>query len=72
VIGVSDTGPGIPDEQRERIFYPFFTTKEQGSGVGLASVQKIVLAHGGRVEVDSRPGEGCTFRVHLPLPAETS
>jgi signal transduction histidine kinase len=67
VIGISDTGPGIPEEQRERIFYPFYTTKERGSGVGLASVQKIVLAHGGRVEVDSRPGEGCSFRVHLPL-----
>jgi signal transduction histidine kinase len=72
VIGVSDTGPGIPDEQRERIFYPFFTTKERGSGVGLASVQKIALAHGGRVEVDSRPGQGSTFRVHLPLRVETS
>jgi signal transduction histidine kinase len=72
VIGISDTGPGIPEEQRERIFYPFYTTKERGSGVGLASVQKIVLAHGGHVELDSRPGEGCAFRVHLPLCREAS
>ena len=67
VVGVSDSGPGIPAELREKIFYPFFTTKQRGSGVGLATVQKIMATHGGGVELDSRPGEGSTFRLRLPL-----
>ncbi len=63
---IADSGPGIPDELRERIFYPFFTTREQGSGVGLAEAQKIVGSHGGILGLESRPGAGATFRVHLP------
>jgi signal transduction histidine kinase len=66
-IRVSDSGPGIPDELRERIFYPFFTTKERGSGVGLAHVQKVVLGHGGSIEVESGEGAGSTFCIRLPL-----
>jgi signal transduction histidine kinase len=72
VISVSDTGPGIPPELQERIFYPFFTTKQDGSGVGLSNVQKIVTGHGGAVVVESRPGEGATFRIHLPGTLEST
>jgi signal transduction histidine kinase len=70
VVTVADSGPGVPEELREKIFYPFFTTKRRGSGIGLANVQKVALAHGGRVELDSRPGEGATFRLHLPVAGE--
>jgi signal transduction histidine kinase len=71
VFSVSDTGPGIAAELRERIFYPFFTTKQRGSGVGLAQAQKIVASHGGRLELDSAPGHGSVFRVRLPLANES-
>jgi len=67
VFTVADTGPGIPEELRERVFYPFFTTKQRGSGVGLAQAQKIVVGHGGRLELSTEPGRGSTFRVHIPL-----
>jgi signal transduction histidine kinase len=66
-IRISDSGPGIPAELRERIFYPFFTTKSRGSGVGLANAQKVVLSHGGSIEVESGPEAGSTFCVRLPL-----
>ncbi len=71
VFTVTDTGPGIPDELRERVFYPFFTTKQRGSGVGLAQAQKIVVGHGGRLELSSESGRGSTFRVRIPLAPET-
>lgn len=67
VIAVSDTGPGVPPDLREKVFYPFFTTKQGGSGIGLARVQKIALAHGGSIDLESRPGEGSTFRLRLPV-----
>jgi len=70
VIAVSDTGPGIPNELKEKIFYPFFTTKQSGSGVGLATAQKIVASHGGVLEFDSEMGRGCSFRVRVPIEAE--
>jgi signal transduction histidine kinase len=66
VFVVADTGPGIAPELRDRIFHPFFTTKDGGSGVGLARAQKVVAAHGGAIEVASREGEGATFRIRLP------
>lgn len=71
-LKVRDTGTGIPGEVLPRIFEPFFTTKGmgKGSGLGLAMVLKIVEAHGGRVEVDSRPGAGTEFRIHLQVPAD--
>ena len=65
-IRISDSGPGIPEELRERIFYPFFTTKERGSGVGLANAQKVILSHGGSIVVESGAGAGSTFCVRLP------
>jgi len=67
LLSVADTGPGVAPENRERIFYPFFTTREQGTGVGLAEVHKMVVSHGGSVEVQGRPGGGAVFLVHLPL-----
>ncbi len=66
-VSIMDTGGGIPQEQLNRIFQPFFTTKKKGSGLGLMIVQRIVREHGGRIELDSRVGQGTTFRVLLPL-----
>lgn len=66
-VSVSDTGGGIPQEQINRIFEPFYTTKKKGSGLGLMIVQRIVRAHGGRIEVESQVERGTTFRIWLPL-----
>lgn len=66
-IRVRDTGPGIPEDQLDKLFYPFFTTKKQGSGVGLSMAKKIVDSHRGVIDVHSRPGEGAQFTVRLPL-----
>ncbi len=66
-MSVADTGGGIPQEQINRIFEPFFTTKKKGTGLGLMIVQRIVRAHGGRIELESHVGRGTTFRVWLPL-----
>jgi signal transduction histidine kinase len=67
LVEVVDDGPGMAPEVVDKIFSPFFTTKPQGSGLGLAIVRKIVDAHDGRIDVDSRPGQGTTFRVTLPV-----
>jgi PAS domain S-box-containing protein len=66
-VSVADTGGGIPQDQINRIFEPFFTTRKKGSGLGLMIVQRIVRAHGGRIELESQVGRGTTFRVWLPL-----
>ena len=66
-VSVGDTGGGIPEEQINRIFEPFYTTKKKGTGLGLMIVQRIVRDHGGRIELDSRVGHGSTFRVWFPL-----
>lgn len=69
ILRVDDTGPGIPDGARERIFEPFFRvpgTKVAGTGIGLATVHRIVEAYGGWVRVESRVGEGSSFRICLP------
>jgi two-component system sensor histidine kinase HydH len=67
-LDVIDTGKGIPPEVLGRVFKPFFSTKPGGSGLGLATVRKIIHAHGGRIEVASEPGHGTKFSLHLPVP----
>jgi signal transduction histidine kinase len=66
-IDVSDNGPGVPAELRERIFEPFFTTRARGTGLGLSIARQIVEAHCGRITVAERNGGGACFRVSLPL-----
>ncbi|MBK7999623.1 MAG: PAS domain S-box protein [Verrucomicrobia bacterium] len=67
VVSIADTGGGIPQEQINRIFEPFYTTKKKGSGLGLMIVQRIVRDHGGRIDLESHVGKGTTFRIWLPL-----
>jgi nitrogen-specific signal transduction histidine kinase len=66
VFTIADTGPGVPEALRDRIFHPFFSTKDGGGGIGLAKAQKVVGGHGGAIELESREGRGATFRVRLP------
>jgi two-component system nitrogen regulation sensor histidine kinase GlnL len=66
-ITISDTGCGIAQDQMERIFTPYFTTKSKGSGLGLAIAQKIIEDHHGLLKVESSPGQGTTMTVSLPL-----
>jgi len=68
VVSVSDTGPGMTREFVENgLFQPFRSTKKNGLGIGLYQCKTIVEAHNGRIEVDSKPGKGSTFSVHLPV-----
>ena len=68
VITVADTGMGMSDDVRKKVFDPFFTTKgEEGTGLGLSVSHSIVERHGGDLKVDSRPGEGTTFTIILPI-----
>jgi signal transduction histidine kinase len=66
-FSVQDTGKGMPPEVLERIFHPFFTTKNKGTGLGLAVIHKIITDHHGTITVDSAAGQGSTFTVRLPL-----
>jgi signal transduction histidine kinase len=63
---IVDTGPGIPRAHLSRLFVPGFTTKETGSGVGLAIAERVVAAHHGRITVDSEEGRGTTITITLP------
>jgi signal transduction histidine kinase len=65
-ISISDTGPGIPDEEMDELFEPLFTTKARGIGLGLSVAQTLVQRHGGRIHVESSRGQGTTFTVRLP------
>lgn len=65
-ISIKDSGVGMPDNIKSKIFLPFFTTKEKGIGFGLALVQKIIVSHGGSIEVESKEGKGSLFRIILP------
>jgi signal transduction histidine kinase len=67
VVTVADNGPGLPADGRERLFQPFFTTRADGTGLGLALVQKFVVTHNGHVRAADRPEGGAAFTVELPL-----
>ena len=67
-ISISDSGQGIAEGDLPHIFEPFFSTKPEGSGIGLALVYRVVEEHGGSIEVRSRVGEGTTFILILPAP----
>jgi len=66
VVEVSDNGLGIPPENRQRVFDPFFTTRERGVGLGLTVVQQIVRSHGGNITVHEGPSGGACFRFYFP------
>lgn len=66
IIEVADTGSGLTREECERIFTPYYTSKQHGTGLGLAIVQSVVSDHGGRISVQSEPGRGTTFVIELP------
>jgi signal transduction histidine kinase len=67
IIKVTDTGCGIPKENLDKIFDPFFTTRENGTGLGLSITHSIIEQHGGSIDVDSVPGQGASFTIHLPV-----
>jgi hypothetical protein len=66
-IRVTDTGSGIPPELREKIFRLYFSTKQKGSGIGLAMTFRIVQLHDGTIDFTSEPGKGTTFLIRLPI-----
>lgn len=66
VIEIEDTGKGIPEAEMDKVFHPFYTTKDNGTGLGLSICHKIVMDHGGRMEVESKLMVGTTFRLTLP------
>ena len=70
LIEVADTGSGLTPEECERIFTPYYTSKQHGTGLGLAIVQSVVSDHGGRIRVQSQPGHGTTFVIELPRNAD--
>jgi two-component system nitrogen regulation sensor histidine kinase NtrY len=69
LLEVADTGEGMTPEECARLFTPYYTTRQHGTGLGLAMVQSVVSDHGGKISVASEPGRGTTFRVELPLRA---
>jgi PAS domain S-box-containing protein len=71
-ICVADNGPGIPERDLQKIFLPFYTTKSEGTGLGLAVVQKVALQHGGSIEARNRPDGGAEFLLWLPLRQENA
>ena len=66
VITVSDSGSGVPQESIEKIFEPFYTTKDKGTGLGLAIVYNIIKKHNGDITIESEAGKGTTFTITLP------
>ena len=66
-ISLKDNGPGIPAKLQEQIFDPFYITRTQGTGLGLAVVKAVAKAHGGDVQLESRANHGCVFEITLPL-----
>ncbi|HEX7418129.1 MAG TPA: ATP-binding protein, partial [Steroidobacteraceae bacterium] len=68
-LQVEDNGPGVPDEIRSSIFYPLVTGRANGTGLGLAVAQDLIMRHGGLIEFDSEPGH-TVFTIQLPLEGE--
>jgi two-component system nitrogen regulation sensor histidine kinase NtrY len=68
-VSISDTGSGLTEEECQRLFTPYYTTKKHGTGLGLAIVQSVVSDHGGRISVESAKEKGTTFRIELPCAA---
>jgi signal transduction histidine kinase len=66
-IAIEDTGEGIEKKAMKSLFKPFYTTKETGTGIGLAISQQIVKAHGGTIDVTSSPGRGSVFHIRIPV-----
>jgi len=71
-VMIADHGPGIPAELRQRVFEPYFTTKDDGTGLGLALVRVTLEAHRGTVSVGETPGGGATFAIVFPPPSSTN
>ena len=67
VLSVADSGIGMSSDVQSKLFRPFFTTKEDGNGLGLATAKKIIEAHGGAINVQSEPRKGTEFSVILPV-----
>src|SRR5438552_14934031 len=67
IIEVADNGPGISEESIDKIFEPYYTTKSNGTGLGLMIVYRVISQHRGSIHVDSRPGMGTRFVISLPL-----
>jgi len=67
IIEFQDTGIGIPEKHIKRLFHPFYTTKEGGTGLGLCTAYRIIERHGGNIEIESEPGQGSSFKIYLAL-----
>jgi signal transduction histidine kinase len=67
VLTFADNGPGIPPEHLDKIFEPYFTTRREGTGLGLAMTKQIVLLHGGSIEARNLEGGGAGFEIRLPM-----
>ncbi|MCX5798833.1 MAG: ATP-binding protein, partial [Proteobacteria bacterium] len=69
-VKIQDTGPGIPPEIMDKLFSPFFTTKEKGTGLGLAISYGIIERHAGKIDIETKLGKGSTFIISLPVSAD--
>jgi signal transduction histidine kinase len=67
VVELTDTGCGIPADLQSRVFDAFFSTRREGSGLGLPTAKKIIEAHGGKITLESEPGRGTKFSIRLPI-----
>jgi two-component system, NtrC family, nitrogen regulation sensor histidine kinase NtrY len=67
VLEVTDTGPGFPPEDRDRVFLPYYSTKRSSGGLGLAIVQRIILEHGGQIRIEENQPRGARLIIELPV-----
>jgi len=71
LVSISDSGRGMTEEETRNLFVPFFTTKSDGTGLGLAYAQRVINEHGGRIDCATAPGLGSTFSIQLPLAVQS-